>query len=99
MSEKKSKIDKLAEQQEVSDCSANLEEAENCRAKEDQPTEEELVEIQARAEENAELAGLLARKQCIHCGQKACWAVTKTDGKVRYLRCKGCSNPDKVATK
>ena len=39
----------------------------------------------------------LQQKRCRHCGQSGtAWQVYKTDGEVRYLKCRGCSRNDKV---
>ena len=42
------------------------------------------------------LLRLLAEKRCIHCGQTGCWDVYCTRGRVRYVKCRGCQQPDKV---
>jgi len=42
------------------------------------------------------LLRLLAEKRCIHCGQTGCWKVYCTRDRVRYVKCRGCQQPDKV---
>ena len=89
---KKSKID------ELSNCSANLDDAEDCRARELQPDEEELAEIAMKREEAGKLHSLIAKTQCEICGIKGCFDVTRTDGKIRHIKCRGCSNSTKIMT-
>lgn len=52
----------------------------------------------AEATDAIRLQTALQRKRCRHCGQSGtAWMVYKTDGEVRYLKCRGCGRNDKVA--
>ena len=45
----------------------------------------------------AKLDAALAEKRCLNCLSVGCWEIYKTDGKVRYVRCKACGKSDKIA--
>lgn len=51
----------------------------------------------AEATDAIRLQTALQRKRCRHCGQSGtAWAVYKTDGEIRYLKCRGCGRTDKL---
>ena len=38
----------------------------------------------------------LANKRCPECGQSV-WDIYKTEGSIRYIKCRGCGRNDKIA--
>ena len=49
----------------------------------------------AQREGDVRLKRALLKKQCRHCGQRA-WDVYKTEGAIRYIKCRGCNRNDKI---
>lgn len=55
----------------------------------------EVETTMAMREADVRLRKTLLEKQCPYCGQKA-WDVYKTDGEIRYIKCRGCGRNDKI---
>lgn len=52
--------------------------------------------IRVKAEELIYLKRELMEKRCPYCGQTGCWEITCTRRRVRYIKCLGCQQNDKV---
>lgn len=49
----------------------------------------------AQRESDVRLKTALLKKRCAYCGQAA-WEVCRTDGEIRYIKCRGCGRNDKI---
>jgi len=58
----------------------------------------EVEDTSAKRESLADLQHKLSQKRCAYCGVCA-WRVERTDGCVRYVRCKGCGRSETVHAK
>ena len=53
-------------------------------------------ELAERMAEGLRLQLALASRVCRHCGQSV-WIVSHTEGRTRYVKCRGCGHNDKIS--